>query len=93
MLEKLDLSILADRWPTPTLGATVLKEASADWQVLLQSDDFKNCKSLRHNAIAHTLMLKSPTVQYELLLPAAQRSRKAHASGPANLRLRRAFIP
>ena len=64
MLEKLDLSILADRWPTPTLGATVLKEASADWQVLLQSDDFKNCKSLRHNAIAHTLMLKSPTVQY-----------------------------
>ena len=65
MLEKLDLSILADRWRTPALGATVLKVASTDWQAVLQSDDFKDCKSLRDNAIAHTLTLKSPIVQDE----------------------------
>ena len=65
MLEGMDLSILAYRWPDPTFGATTLKQASADWQGLLQSDDFKDCKGLRDNAIAHTLMLPTPTVQYE----------------------------
>jgi len=65
MLEAMGLSILAYRWPDSTFGAMTLKQASADWQDLLRSNDFKDCKSLRDNAIAHTLMLATPTVQYE----------------------------
>ncbi len=63
MLEVLDLSIFADRWQDPTFGARTLRQATDDWQALLQSDDFKDCRSLRDNAIAHTLTLATPTVQ------------------------------
>ena len=67
MLEGMDLSVLSDRWPSAAFGATALKQAKDDWAAVVRTDDYKNCKALRDNAIAHTLMLPTPTptVQYE----------------------------
>lgn len=65
MFEGMDLSVLSDRWPNATFGAAALKEAKDDWSAVVQTDDYKNCKALRDNAIAHILMLPTPTVQYE----------------------------
>ena len=65
MLEGMDLSVLSDRWPSAEFGATALKEAKDDWGAVVQTDHYKNCKALRDNAIAHTLMLPTPTVPYE----------------------------
>jgi hypothetical protein len=65
MLEGMDLSAQSDRWPSAAFGATAVKQAKDDWAAVVQTDDYKNRKGLRDNAIAHTIMLPTPTVQYE----------------------------
>jgi hypothetical protein len=65
MLEALDLSVLASRWPNAGFGAATLQQVKDDWHALLQSEGFKNCKAHRDNTVAHTLMLATPPVENE----------------------------
>ena len=65
MIEGMDLSVLSDRWPDAAFGAAELQRAKDEWTALVQTDEYRNCKALRDNAIAHTLMLPTPTVQYD----------------------------
>jgi hypothetical protein len=65
MFEGVDLSVLASRWPNAGFGAATLQQVKDDWQALLQSAGFKNCKAHRDNTVAHTLMLATPTVENE----------------------------
>ena len=64
MMEGMDLSVLSDRWPDAAFGAAELQRAKDEWTALVQTDDYRDCKALRDNAIAHTLMLPTPTVEY-----------------------------
>jgi hypothetical protein len=64
MMEGMDLSVLSDRWPDAAFGAAELQRAKDEWTALVQTDEYRDCKALRDNAIAHTLMLPTPTVEY-----------------------------
>ena len=63
MLEELDLSTLAYRWPHAGFGAATLQQAKADWQAILQGPDYSDCKAHRDNMVAHTLMLATPVIE------------------------------
>jgi hypothetical protein len=65
MLDRMDLSVLSDRWPDAAFGPTALQQAKDEWTAVVQSDDYRDCKALRDNVVAHTLMLPTPAVQYE----------------------------
>jgi hypothetical protein len=93
MLERLDLSIFVDRWQEPTFGSRTLKQAADDWQVLLQSDDFKDCRSLRDNAIAHTLTLATPIVLNDAYFRLHDAAEELTPQVLSDLRIRKTFIP
>jgi hypothetical protein len=65
MFERVDLSVLADLWPSPALGPTELQHAKDAWIALQASDNFKDCKDFRDRVVAHTLVLAAPIVRNE----------------------------
>ena len=65
MLDEVDLAVLADRWPDATFGPAELQRAKDDWDTLLATTDFKDCKGFRDGAIGHTLVLELPSVPNE----------------------------
>jgi hypothetical protein len=42
MFDSMDLSVLADRWPTADFGRAELQRAKDDWDALLATNDFRD---------------------------------------------------
>ena len=65
MLDGLDLSVIAYRWPDPAFGPAELQCAKDDWAALVASSDFQACKDFRDGVVGHTLVLALPKVPNE----------------------------
>jgi hypothetical protein len=72
MLEELNCSgflsdALSERWPpgNDEFGTMELGRAKIEWEELLATSEFQDCKNFRDGAVAHMLMLDTPTVPVE----------------------------
>lgn len=69
------LAMLADGWPNAGFGATTLQQVKTDWDLLVASAEFQECKDFRDGVVGHTLVFAMrlvPTDAYFRLHDAAE---------------------